>query len=149
MDKQGSGCSSLSLLAAAASSPSRLTASAWHEQTWWSQRLSKSEDSRAVGKEGLSPGCDPFCQFCYLLRACLCFDLGDGEAAAIISRSQGLFYFYQFLSQLCTCLNIYRHAKEGTWFVGVTFCSDIGNLLEWPLHPRHLVISWLPPLPLR
>jgi len=41
MDKQGSGCSSLSLLAAAASSPSRLTASAWHEQTWWSQRLSK------------------------------------------------------------------------------------------------------------
>ena len=41
MDKQGSGCSSLSLLAAAAPSPSRLTASAWHEQTWWSQRLSK------------------------------------------------------------------------------------------------------------
>ena len=41
MDKQGSGCSSLSLLAAAAPSPSRLTASAWHEQTWWRQRLSK------------------------------------------------------------------------------------------------------------
>ena len=88
MDKQGSGCSSLSLLAAAAPSPSRLTASAWHEQTWWSQRLSKSEDSRAVGKEGLSPGCDPFCQFCYPLRACLCSDLG--KDARIISRSQGL-----------------------------------------------------------
>ena len=41
MDEQGSGCSSPSLLAAAAPSPSRLTASAWHEQTWWSQRLSK------------------------------------------------------------------------------------------------------------
>ena len=41
MDKQGSGCSSPSLLAVAAPSPSRLTASAWHEQTWWSQRLSK------------------------------------------------------------------------------------------------------------
>ena len=59
-----------------------------------------------------------------------------GKAVRIISGSQGLFYFYQFLSQLCTCLNIYRHAKEGTWFVGVTFCSDIGNLLEWPLHPH-------------
>ena len=74
-----------------------------------------------------------------------------GKAARIISGSQGLFYFYQFLSQLSTCINIYRHAKEGTWFVGVTFCSDIGNLLEWPLHlpPTPVIMSSLgyPPSP--
>ena len=133
MDRQGSACSFLSLLAAAASSPSRLTASAWHEQTWWSQRLSKSEDSRAVGKEGLSPGCDPFCQFCYPLRACLFSDLG--KAARIISGSQGLFYFYQFLSQLCTCLNIYRHAKEGTWFMEWHSALTLGTCWSAPPPP--------------
>ena len=62
----------------------------------------QQQGDRAVGREGLPPGCDPFRQFCCPLRTCLCSDLG--EAVRIIGRSQGLFYFYQFLSQLCTCL---------------------------------------------
>ena len=91
------------------------------------------QGDRAVGREGLPPGCDPFRQFCYPLRTCLCSDLG--EAACIISRSQGLFYVYQFLSQLCTCLNVYRHAKEGTWFMEWHSALTLGTCWSAPPPP--------------
>ena len=77
----------------------------------------RQQGEGAVGREGLSPRFWPW------------------KAARIISGSQGLFYFYQFLSQLCTCLNIYRHAKEGTWFMEWHSALTLGTCWSAPPPP--------------